>query len=112
IGVGGATGGQLDAIADGTATLHAIDTRRGLDTMGTPGTTITVSGVLESLEVQANPFRVGVAEQKTAKAFGHLSSGLVTSDLRKFVQWSVGDTTKAVVGTSGGDIGKVTGKAV
>jgi hypothetical protein len=111
IGEGGDDGGVLTAIADGTATVHAVDERRGLSTEGGPAANVKIAGVLESLVIEPNPFRVAVAEEKTPKITGLLSSGLSTSDLRKFVNWSIGDPSKATLGT-GGDIGKVKGIAL
>jgi trimeric autotransporter adhesin len=108
IGEGDDDGGLVTAVADGEATVHANDERRGLSTNTTGGALIKVAGVLQSLQVGPDSFRVGVAEQKTATARGILSSGLMTSDLRKLVVWSIADPTKATLGT-GGDVGKVTG---
>jgi hypothetical protein len=111
IGEGDDDGGLLTAIADGEATVHAIDERRGLDTTGTAGAHVKIAGVLQALQIGPDPFRVGVAEQKTATARGLLSSGLTTTDLRKVLTWSVGNPTLASLGTDG-EVGKVTGKVV
>lgn len=112
IGEGDDDGGLLTAVADGEATVHAVDERRGLTTaQQTPGAHIKIGGVLQSLTITPNPFRVGVAEQKTASAKGQLSSGLTTSELRKVVNWSVGDPSKASLGVDG-EVGKVTGKVL
>src|SRR5690606_36305196 len=62
------------------------------------------------LEVQSNPIRIAVGDERNARAIGLLSSGKETSDLRRIVSWSMADPTVASVGTTPADIGLVTGK--
>jgi trimeric autotransporter adhesin len=114
IGEGDDDGGVLTAIADGETTVHATDPRRGLGTSdnGGVGANVKIAGVLQSLKIEPNPpIQVGVLEERTLKALGLLSSGLTTSDLRKFVTWSIGDPSKATLLTDG-DVGKVKGVAI
>jgi hypothetical protein len=111
IGVGDDEGGVLTGLADGEAVVHAFDPRRNLNTNASGGAIVKVAGVLQSLEVTPAPFRVGIAEEKTASARGRLSSGLLTSELRKFVNWTIGNPALAELG-SDGDEGKITGLAL
>ncbi len=105
--VEGREAGDVEGLANGLVSVGAVDLKRGFAT--TENAVVGVSGVLVELEVTPDPFEVAVGDQRTTKVFGRLSTGLSTPDLRKVVNWSIGDPTVAVVGTTSEDYGKVTG---
>ncbi|MDG2308857.1 MAG: Ig-like domain-containing protein [Candidatus Binatia bacterium] len=107
---GGDNAGDVEGLADGFVTLRATDEERALTT--TEDIVVLVSGVLVSLDVEPAPFSVSVGDQRTARVFGRLSSGLSTPDLRKVVTWSTSHPSVAVVGNTNEDRGKVTGITV
>jgi uncharacterized protein YjdB len=70
---------------------------------------VQIAGVLQSLEIDPDPFEVEVGEDRNPKVFGTLSSGLVTQDVRKTVLWQIADGSIASVGSTDDDRGTVTG---
>ncbi|HEY8516042.1 MAG TPA: Ig-like domain-containing protein [Candidatus Binatia bacterium] len=94
---------------NGMATLSAYDPKRNLWTTASGNdATVEVRGKLKELHV--DPVRLTVGEQKNARVWALLNSGMKSSDLRRIVQWSVLDQTIAGVGNSANDIGTVVGK--
>ena len=99
--------GDIVGLRDGLVLVTARDPERGL--VSDHPIVVIVSGVLESLEISPDPFKVSVGDQRTAKVYGRLSSGLKTPDLRKVVLWETGRQKIATVGQTSADYGKVTG---
>jgi uncharacterized protein YjdB len=110
VGTGDAAG-IVTPLENGVATVSAFDPKRQLSTASS-GTSarVAVRGKLRELHVEPNPTRIAVGEEKNARAFGLLSSGVKTSDLRRIVQWSVADPTVASVGNTVNDVGELLGK--
>lgn len=107
----GDTAGIVTPLKNGLVTVAAFDPKRQLSTTtsGNDGK-VEVRGKLRELHVESNPIRIGIGEEKNARAIGLLSSGKETSDLRRLVQWSVVDPTVATVGNTVNDVGEVIGK--
>jgi uncharacterized protein YjdB len=99
--------GDIVGLSDGLVLVTARDPERGL--VSANPIVVVVSGVLEGLEISPDPFKVSVGDQRTAKVYGRLSSGLKTPDLRKVVLWETGRSKIATVGQTSADYGKVTG---
>ena len=107
----GAQAGVVTALQNGAVTISAFDPKRQLSTStSNTDAKLEVRGTLVGLEVQSNPIRIAVGDERNARAIGLLSSGKETSDLRRIVSWSMADPTVASVGTTPADIGLVTGK--
>src|SRR5581483_5265604 len=106
VGNGEIEGGVVRGIADGTTTIHCIDTARNLSTVFSGGgATVKVAGRLVSLEVKSMSLAVG--EEKGAHAIGHLQNGMETSDLAEAVVWSIIGPDIATVGNTSDDRGDV-----
>jgi len=84
--------GRVTALANGVATVTAVDPKTGLEAAAR----VTVAGRLRSVDVST--VRVDLDDEKKAVATGRLDSGLRTSDLRLVVDWSVQNATIARVG--------------
>jgi uncharacterized protein YjdB len=107
----GAEAGVVTALKNGAVTISAFDPKRQLSTATTnTDAKLEVRGALVGIEVQSNPIRIAVGEERNARAIGILSSGKETSDLRRIVSWSVADPTVATVGNTPADVGEVAGK--
>lgn len=107
----GAQAGVVTALTNGAVTISAFDAKRQLSTSTTnTDAKLEVRGALVGLEVQSNPIRIAVGDERNARAIGLLSSGKETSDLRRIVSWSIADSTVASVGTTPADVGLVIGK--
>jgi len=103
--------GIVTPITNGAVKISAYDPKRNLSTAGSGNDArLEVRGTLVGLEVQSNPIRIAVGEEKNARAIGLLSSGKETSDLRRIVSWSVTDPTVASVGNTPAGVGEVLGK--
>ena len=104
--------GEITGLSDGIVAVGANFIGRGFSTERP--LFVTVSGFLAALEFGSDPFKATVGEQKTAKVFGRLSTGLLTGDLRKLVDWATAKPSIATVGPLGDNdnVGKVTGHKV
>ncbi|MDG2306707.1 MAG: Ig-like domain-containing protein [Candidatus Binatia bacterium] len=87
--------GRMTGLVNGVTTVTATDPKTGLGASAE----VTVAGRLTSLTVPT--VRVDEGDEKKAKAYGNLSSGLQTSDLRLVVDWSVKNAMVAQVGNGG-----------
>ncbi len=102
--------GAIKARADGEVRISARDETRQLSTSASAGdATVRVAGRLLDLRVTPEPFNVTAGETRNAGVIGVLSSGELTSDLRKAVRWTVLNPAIASVGTTADDLGSVTG---
>jgi len=107
----GLQAGIVTPITSGAVKISAYDPKRNLSTTGSGNDArLEVRGTLVGIEVQSNPIRIAVGEEKNARAIGLLSSGKETSDLRRIVSWSVTDPAVASVGNTPADVGEVLGK--
>jgi len=105
---GGNDAGQITGLRAGTVTVDAFDPERGLrasDSLGS--TTIRVEGVLREVLVQ--PLAITTGESRNARVHGLLSTGGVTSDLRRVVSWATDNSSIATVSNAVGSPGAVTG---
>jgi len=108
IAEGGDDAGRITALGRGTATVDAVDTKRGLRASDSLGpTSIQVEGSLREIVVE--PLAMTVGETRNARVHGLLSTGTVTSDLRRVVQWESLNRSLATVSNASGDRGSVTG---
>lgn len=89
------TDGRVTGVSNGTATVTAVDPKTGFEA----SCAVTVAGRVESIEVPT--VRLDQDDEKKAKAFGRLTSGLRTSDLRRLVTWRVKNEGIARVGNDG-----------
>lgn len=106
ITTGGDDAGMIYGIGEGTMLLDAVDQERGLRaSLGGGRATVRVAGQLESIVVDT--LRLAPGETRNARAYGLLSTGERTDDLRKIVQWSTTDSRVATVGNGSNDIGQV-----
>jgi len=104
----GADAGIVTALTNGAVTISAFDAKRQLSTSTTGDDAhLKVKGKLVELHV-SNTIRMAVGDQKNASAIGTLSSGKLTSDLRRLVQWSISDPSVATVGNTVNDVGELT----
>lgn len=87
--------GRVTGLSNGTAIVTATDPKTGFDA----SCAVTVAGRVEAIEVPN--VRLDKDDEKKAKAFGRLTSGLRTSDLRRLVKWSVKNESIARVGNEG-----------
>jgi uncharacterized protein YjdB len=105
---GGNDAGRITARGTGTVTVDAIDSGRGLRASDSLGpTTIRVEGALR--EVLVEPLAITVGESRNARVHGLLSTGAVTSDLRRVVNWATDDPSIATVSNAAASPGAVTG---
>lgn len=105
---GGENAGMIYGIGEGTMHLDAVDPERGLRAkFGDGRASVRVAGRLESILV--DPISVGEGEARNARAWGQLSNGELTDDLRKIVTWTTADSRIATVGNDNNDRGAVTG---
>lgn len=105
----GQNAGQIEPHREGTVAVDAFDPKRGLRASNSLGrTTIQVEGLLR--EILIDPLTITVGESRNARAHGLLSTGAVTSDLRRGVFWETADASIATVSNTTGNPGSVTGR--
>lgn len=92
------TGGVVETLAEGTGTIRAILDAGTADEKISPPIMLEVEGILVGLRVTPKNFKVLRDEKRKAGAFGDLSTGGVTNNLRDVVTWSVQNTSLAIVG--------------
>ncbi len=97
--------GVARAVGEGTARIEARDPTSGLASAATGGGAIVrVAGELLALRIDPAPLRVGVGATRKAAAYGTLSTGGESGDLREALEWSVGDPELARVGDGTGEL--------
>jgi hypothetical protein len=105
---GGPEAGMIYGLAAGSVELDAYDPNRNLwASDGTGPTTIRVAGELESIFVR--PLTIGIGETRNVRAYGVLTTGERTEDLRKMVNWISADPEIARIGSSAENRGEATG---
>lgn len=90
--------GRVTGVTNGLATVTAADPKTGFEASAD----VTVAGRLRAIDVPT--VKVDKDTEKKAKAFGQLSSGLTTSDLRLLVRWKVEKDEIARVGNEGDEV--------
>jgi len=100
--------GVITPLVKGTTTVSAMDPVSGLSSSGAGNSVVTVGGKLIGIQVAPNPFNLAVTQVRNAQVIGTLKNGLMTSNLRDIVNWSVVDPTIATVNNTNNK-GEVTG---
>jgi hypothetical protein len=105
---GGEEAGMIYGLAEGSVELDAYDPVRDLwASAGSGRTTVRVAGELSSIVVSA--LTIGIGETRNARAYGVLTTGEHTDDLRKVLDWISTDWQVVRVGSSNTDRGEVLG---
>jgi uncharacterized protein YjdB len=100
--------GVITPLVRGTVTVSAMDPVSGLSTSGAGNAVVTIGARLVGIQVAPDPFNVAVTQNRNAQVIGTLRNGVMTTNLRDIVNWSVADPTIATVNNTNNK-GAVTG---